>query len=193
VNFILLSLVASFETQKIYSSIFLCRYTVLLIFCNSVKSLQLFIFVHECSASYDVLTPSHFLNGQRLTTLPNGPEPAISKDLRREATYREKLQEDFLRRWKKEYLLDLRSYHEVRNSRRRPTACRVGDIVLLQDDVRPRHMWQRARIMETKPGTDGRVRTLILRPTKGTNISRPVQLVTPLEVDQGGEDVGDQA
>jgi hypothetical protein len=41
----------------------------------------------------DVLTPSHFLNGQRLTTLPNGPKPAISKDMRREATHREKLQE----------------------------------------------------------------------------------------------------
>jgi hypothetical protein len=140
----------------------------------------------------DVLTPSHFLNGQRLITLPNGPEPAISKDLRREAMHREKLQEDFLRRWKKEYLLDLRSYHEVHNSRRRLTACRVGDIVLLQDDVRLRHMRQRARIMETKPGRDGRVRTLILQTTKGTNISRPIQLVTPLEVDQGGEGVGDQ-
>jgi hypothetical protein len=120
----------------------------------------------------DVLTPSHFLNGQRLTTLPNGPEPAISKDLRREATHREKLQEVFLKRWKKEYLLDLKSYHEVHNSRRRPTACRVGDIVLLQDYVRPRHMWQRARIMETKPGRDGRVRTLILRTTKGTRAGK---------------------
>ena len=88
----------------------------------------------------DVLTPSHFLNGDRLTALPTGPEPTIRDNLRKEARLREKMQEDFLKRWKKEYLLDLRSYHQVRRPKGRSMECRVGDIVLLQDDLRPQHV-----------------------------------------------------
>ena len=68
---------------------------------------------------------------------------------------------------------------------------RVGDIVLLQEDLRPRHMWKKARIEELRAGRDAVVRTVILRTPERQKISRPVQLVVPLEVDQGGEDVGD--
>ena len=50
----------------------------------------------------NVLTPSHFLNGERLTTLPAGPEPTVRTDLRKEMRLRNKLQDDFLRRWTKE-------------------------------------------------------------------------------------------
>jgi hypothetical protein len=34
------------------------------------------------------------------------------------------------------------------------------------------------------------VRTVVLWMSDGRHITRPVQLVIPLEVDQGGEDVG---
>jgi hypothetical protein len=55
----------------------------------------------------EVLMPSHFLNGESLTTLPTGPEPTIRDNLRKEDTLREKIQENFLNNWQKEYLLDL--------------------------------------------------------------------------------------
>jgi hypothetical protein len=137
----------------------------------------------------ELLTPSHFLNGERLTALPTGPGPSIRDDLRKGARLREKMQEDFLKRWQKEYLIDLRSYHQVRHRKERSMKCRIEDIVLLQDDIRLRHMWQKARIHETRPGRDGKVRTVILRTANGINISRPVQLVIPLEIDQGGDNV----
>lgn len=140
----------------------------------------------------DTLTPSHFLNGERLTTLPTGPEPTVNMDLREQKGLREKLQDDFLRRWKREYLLGLRSYHEVRRPDGRAAQCRIGDVVLLQDDVRPRHMWRQACVTGTRPGRDGKVRTLTLRTSNGATITRPVQLVIPLEIDQGGEDVEDR-
>jgi hypothetical protein len=82
----------------------------------------------------EVLTPSHLLIGERSTTLPTGPEPTIRNDLRKEFRLREKLQEDFLKRWK-EYLFKLRSYHQVRRPKGRWTECRVGDVVLLQEDL----------------------------------------------------------
>jgi hypothetical protein len=49
----------------------------------------------------EVLTPSHFLNGERLTALPSGPEPTIRNNVRKDARLTEKMQEDFVKRWQK--------------------------------------------------------------------------------------------
>ena len=50
-------------------------------------------------------------------------------------------------------------------------------------------MLKKARIDELLQGRDGQIRRVSL-PDR-TKISRPVQLVVPLETDQGGEDVED--
>ena len=52
-------------------------------------------------------------------------------------------------------------------------------------------MWKTARIDELIPGCDGQIRTVKLRLPDRAKISRSVQLVIPLEIDQGGEDVDD--
>jgi hypothetical protein len=68
---------------------------------------------------------------------------------------------------------------------------KVGDIVLLQEERMPRQMWKNARIDELIPSRDGQIRTVKLRLPDRTKISRPMQLVIPLEIVQGGEDVED--
>ena len=97
--------------------------------------------------------------------------------------------DDFWKRWEKEYLLQLRNFHEVSQPHKRPGKVRIGDIVL-QEDCRPRHMWK-ARVEELKVGRDGAKRTAVLRGADGGVFIRPIQLVIPLDVDQGGENVGD--
>ena len=139
----------------------------------------------------EALTPAHFLHGGRLSTIPTGPEPTLAKSLTKEFRLKQQVVEDFWKRWTKEYLLELRTYHQVRQPYGGETLCRVGDVVLLQEEVRPRHMWKRGRVEELRPGRDGKVRTVILRTQDGERLVRPVQLVIPLEVDQGGEDVED--
>ena len=67
----------------------------------------------------------------------------------------QKLADDFWKRWEKEYLLHLRNFHEVSQPNKRSGKVRVGDIVLLQEDRRPRHMWKKARVEELKVGIDG--------------------------------------
>jgi len=52
-------------------------------------------------------------------------------------------------------------------------------------------MWKRERLEELRPGRDGKTRTVNLRTQDGGRLARPVQLVIPLEFDQGGEDVED--
>ena len=58
-----------------------------------------------------VLTPAHFLIGERLTTIPSGREPETNRSLTKEFKMRQKLADDFWRRWQKEYLTTLRSFH----------------------------------------------------------------------------------
>ncbi|GFX71872.1 hypothetical protein TNCV_1442961 [Trichonephila clavipes] len=58
----------------------------------------------------------------------------------------------------------------------------IGDVVLLQEGVTPRHTWKKARVEELILSRDEEVRTSVLRADKRT-ITRPVQLVIPLDVD----------
>ena len=52
-------------------------------------------------------------------------------------------------------------------------------------------MWKKGRVEELRLARDGKLRTVILRTPDGGCLFRPVQLVIPLEVDQGWEDVED--
>ena len=84
----------------------------------------------------------------------------------------------------------MRSFHEARQQQA-STKFRRGDVVLLQEDVRPRHMWKRDVIEQLIEGRDGMIRNVVLRTPEGNKITRAIQLVIPLEVDQGGEDVAE--
>jgi hypothetical protein len=137
----------------------------------------------------ETLTPAHFLAGGKLTTIPRGPEPVRTEDLTRSFRQHQWLTEALWRRWQRECLLQLRNYHKVRRPARQGPKLEVGDIVLLQEDRMPRHMWKKARIDKLLPGRDGQIRTVNLRLPDTIKVSRPVQLVIPLEIDQGGEDV----
>jgi hypothetical protein len=135
-----------------------------------------------------ILTPAEFLIGERLTAIPNGPNSESNGSLTKEFRMRQKLAEDVWRRWKRKYLKTLRSFHEVRQQKA-STRLRRGDVVLMQEDVRPCHMWKKAVIEKLIEGRDGTISTVVLRTPEGNKITRPIQLVIPLEVDQGGEDV----
>jgi len=137
------------------------------------------------------LKPAHFFHGKKLTTIPTGPEPLPSKDLKREYRLQQQADDYFWKRWTKEYLMELRSYHNVRRTKGKLTNFRVRDLALLQEEVRPRLVWKKGPIEELRPGRDGRIRTAIFPSTEGNRISWPVQLVDPLEIDQGGENLED--
>jgi len=137
----------------------------------------------------DALTPAHFLCGAKLTTLPSTTEPQREGNINKTHQKTKRMADDFWRCWEKEYLMELRSFHAVSQPKGKSGKVRIGDIVLLQQDRRPRHMWKKARVEELKVGRDGATRTVVLRGANGTVLVRPIQLVIPLEVDQGGEDV----
>ena len=114
-----------------------------------------------------------------------------TENLNRSFRQNQRLNEALWRRLQREYLLKLRNYHELRRPARHGPKCKVGDIALLQEERKPRHMWNNARLNELLQGRDGRIPTVGLLLHDRTKISRPVQLVIPLEIEQGEQDVED--
>ncbi|GBN18023.1 hypothetical protein AVEN_41399-1 [Araneus ventricosus] len=136
--------------------------------------------------SYEILTSAHFLTGKKLTLVPSNPEQKIT-NLSRNYRIQQDLLDTFWKKWSREYLLQLSTFHQVHNSGK-SSHVREGDVVLLHENVTPRHMWKRVRVNKLIKGRDRRVRSCVLR-LGGKELTRPIQLVIPLEVDQGGEDV----
>ena len=138
------------------------------------------------------LTPSHLLSGRRLMNLPDHlcPEPeefeADSSLLTRRHRYLNRILTRFWKRWRGEYLLELRDSHRYHHGSTRIDQLAVGNVVLIHDDTLPRGFWKVGVIEELLPGRDGLVRGATLRVvSKGrtSRMRRPLQRLYPLEVE----------
>ena len=140
------------------------------------------------------LTPSHFLCGRRILTLPHGLTEATSTDLEeyspspsdltRRLKYLNATLNQFLAKWKQEYLLELREAHRYHEGRSDAVSPSVGDIVLVEDDDKPRALWKLAKVTDLITGRDGHTRGAILHVPSGGHgvLQRPLQRLYPLEV-----------
>lgn len=146
-------------------------------------------YLHTESSEPLSLTPAHFLIGQRITTLPSYPVCNSSLDkmnatqLNKRWQYRQRLSNCFWNRWRKDYLMELRSAHCVSNLNQ-SAPFKVGDVVLLHEDKQPKLTWKMGRIEETFMGRDGNIRSCAVRLPSRLVLRRPVQLLYPLEVDE---------
>ncbi|XP_064479221.1 uncharacterized protein LOC135392441 [Ornithodoros turicata] len=139
--------------------------------------------VHDTPEDSSVLTPAHFLVGKRLTTLPTDKVTSTASDwssLNKSYRRREQLLNSFWTRWRKDYLLQLRSHHTAK--RGNAVTLKPGDLVLLMQDRLPRHLWKMCRVDTIIPSADGKVRACTVRLPDGTLLRRPVQLLCPLEI-----------
>ena len=111
------------------------------------------------------LRPKDFLVPDVAFSLPPGMPNRVgfSKDFMKAWRSRERVLGDFWKRWRQEYLLQLKSAH--RKGRGQCPQLSVGDVVLLESAL-PRHYWSLGRIIEVFPGRDGIVRRC--RVTTGT-------------------------
>ncbi len=143
------------------------------------------------------LTPSHLLVGFRLMSLP---DPCIPEDpdyadstegvTRRMAHLTKSLQK-FWRRWKRDYLMELRDFHRTRLEKGEAYTLERGEIVTVYDEGHPRGMWRLGRIEELIKGADEMVRGVHVRVVskKGSVkiLRRPIQHIYPLEIRSGAE------
>lgn len=128
------------------------------------------------------LTPSHFLVGRRVTTLPNLREgvdlDSTTAALSRRIRARRKYLRDLWRRWKHNYLLQLRSAHHKGSSS--TVSLKQGDVVLIEDD-HPQLQWTLARIVRSTPGADGIHRLLTVSLPDRRQLQVPAQRLYLLE------------
>ena len=142
------------------------------------------------------LTPSHLLIGRRVLSLPSYAPHQNEYDLEvshnsltRQMKYLNFTLDHFWKRWKTEYLLELRECHRYEGSEGNigRNTVSVGDVVLVHNESGPRGLWRLARVEDVLIGTDGYARSAIIRVhSKNTNsklLKRPLRCLYPLEVD----------
>lgn len=140
------------------------------------------------------LTPSHLLCGHRVLSLPDpddaGEDPDYNtthEGLTRRMRHLSKILADFWKRWRSEYLLELRDMHRhFKRAKGVDASIGVGDVVVIHDENLPRGLWRLGRVKELISGADGHVRCAAVeiasRNRGPTSVKRPLQRLYPLEL-----------
>lgn len=135
------------------------------------------------------LTPAHLVKGRRLLGLPERIEDKdedfneTAHTARKREQYLSRVLQHYWRRWKEEYLVDLREYHKIQHKRNNVPGIKQGDVVTIEDENRRnRTSWQLARVESVLKGQDNVARGARVRLANGNVIERPLQKLYPLEI-----------
>ncbi len=140
------------------------------------------------------LTPSHLLIGRRVLSLPDVVPCDRDGDIEtspmcpnKRMRHLSRTLDHFWKRWKTEYLLELRECHRYSGKgNKRSELVSVGDIVLVHEEKRPRGLWRLAKIETIVRGSDGQARSALVRVhssgTRSKLLRRPLKCLYPLEV-----------
>ena len=123
------------------------------------------------------ITPAHLAIGRSLRSLPDTSSVTQSSNLVHRYLYRQRLVNQFWKRWSKSYLQELNVCQKWNTAQ---PDVKVGDVVLISEDNVRRCKWPMGRIVDVHPGKDGLVRTVTLK-TKAGQLKRPVQRLHLLE------------
>ena len=148
------------------------------------------------------LTPSHLMIGRRLlsgnpnTAPAGGPCSSSVTEVARRAKYLKSLLDHFWNRWQKEYLTELRQFHQYAVNNRgacpqKESSVKEGDVVIVRDEKRPRNTWKLGRVKKLVKGRDGKTRGAVVETVADNQnrlieISRAVQNLVPIECKEQG-------
>jgi len=147
-------------------------------------------YVYEEGDPEEPLTPAHLMCGGRLTQLPPYPsveedEEDSSKGLNKRMKYLSLKLGHFWKRWKREYLSELREHHK-RNVTKGGAIVEIGDIVTVAEEGVSLGKWRLGKVEELITGKDGEIRganvKVLTKKGKPMYLNRPVQKLYPLEV-----------
>ena len=141
-------------------------------------------FVGDDIRDQEPITQAHLAISRLLRSLPTPTDISDDDDgLLKCYLYRQRLVSHFWRRWQDEYLQQL-SIRPKWNQEQPPV--KAGDIVLVSEDKTPRGKWPLACIIETYPGKDNLIHTILLQTAKG-QLKRPIQWCFKLELADNGD------
>ncbi|GFV40736.1 integrase catalytic domain-containing protein [Trichonephila clavipes] len=157
----------SLNNEEIYSV--LCD-------CESLINPRPLTYVTDDVEDLEPLTPAMFLQDIREVGVPELDQKDENK-LNKRLVYRNRIRKDLRKRFRVEYLGQLR---ETRNIKGENTLSE-GDIVLVGDDYTKRLNWNLGKILKLYPGKDKKVRVAQVK-TKFGSFLRPVRKLYLLEV-----------
>ncbi|KAG8177181.1 hypothetical protein JTE90_015789 [Oedothorax gibbosus] len=97
--------------------------------------------------------------------------------------YRQKLKENLRKRFRAEYLGQLKHYAW----KRCPISLQIGQIILVGNDQTKRLSWPLAKVLELYPGKDGNIRVARLK-TAHAEFLRTLQRLYPMEMTPDSSD-----
>ena len=135
------------------------------------------------------LTPSHVMHGRRIMSLPHCLTDDVDEEVDSEAfnnrlKYLNRTLNSFWKRWRKEYLLELREAHRHYRSSGAPQIV-IRDVVVVHVEGQPRGHWKLGVIERVMVGADGVVRAALVGVTtkgRSSTLCRPIQHLYPIEV-----------
>ena len=145
-----------------------------------LNSRPLFSVSSQSLDGIDMLTPAHFLIQRPSTAYP---EEVITSEpsLHRRWTMTKSIIHHFWRRWSADYLQHLQKLSKWR----KPTLnLRIGDVVLIKEDLTFAQQWPMARVIATHPGQDGLVRAVTIKTERATYKRPMVKLVLLLSQEE---------
>ena len=145
-------------------------------------------FVSDEPDDMSYLTPASFLIGRKVTSIPvkpmKGKEPAGNlsrKELNQMLMNQNKALNQLWKMWKEEYVRNLGT---VPTREKESNKLKVGELVMVTDNLAPRCQWKIGIVEKVQKGRDEKIRTCWIKTgTSKTSIARPVQHVSRLEMD----------
>ena len=130
----------------------------------------------EASDNLEVLTPGHFLTGRPLEALPDPPSSDSAVSILQRWHLCQSVVRHFWKRWSLEYLCHLQRFSKWNVATR---DFKVGDIVCVREESLFPTKWPLARVVQTHPGQDGKVRVVTIKTQSGV-YKRPTIKIVPL-------------
>ena len=107
-------------------------------------------YVHDDAEGISyALCPSDLINGRRISATPNEAYYEVistHETLTRRMKHHQMLIRQFTRRWRREYLLNLREKHLIKSKPQDNRPIKVGDVVILKNDFTKRAFWKLATV-----------------------------------------------
>lgn len=151
--------------------------------CESVINSRPLTYVSNDASELIPLTPVMFLRELAGSGVPDC-DFADSVALNRRVKYVQRLREDLRKRFRTEYLGQLRQKFLNISSR----DINVGEIVLIGNDHSKRLEWPLGKVVEVMRGHDGKIRLVRLKTQHGL-LLRPIQRLYPMEATSEAFDI----
>ena len=131
----------------------------------------------------EALTPNHLLFGRKINFEASDYKVPIETDVSNRYIYLQSIIDHYWKRWRTEYLTELREHHKVKKGLGEPDI-EINDVVIIEEDKQPRQNWRMGVVQEFVKSRDNKRRGAVVRyinNDKNCTIRRPINKLYPVE------------